>query len=214
MKKLLAIALFFGILFTSCKNESGKTEISDMDETTDVIVNSETDEDANIDLEKEPYELDYLYKSDNGEILAVTFFEENNNMHVKIKRTDKAELVLNQTTAWAKGAEYEKDNYKWVSQEDGATFSDGTNTMKLDVISPLQYTYSNDKESIIIIYFDKDDTRFVTILKDNQPEVTLEQTEAWAKGAEYGTDKIKWRNQGETGVLIEDGVESTFKQKL
>lgn len=177
-----------------------------------VDTHSEDKEYTTSDSENELYALEYLYKSDNGEIVDVTFFEEGDKMNVKIKRDKQDELILPQTTAWAKGAEYESGNYKWVSQEDGATFSDGNNTMKLVVISPLQYTYTNEKESIVVIYSDKNDKRFVTLIKDNQPEITLEQTEAWAKGAEYGNNTVKWHNQGDTGTLTEDGVASKFKK--
>lgn len=85
--------------------------------------------------------------------------------------------------------------------------------MKLVVISPLQYTFTNNKEDISVTYFSKFDKQFVNIKKDNKKNVTLEQTSAWAKGADYGKGDIKWRGEGKQGVLIENNVESKYHQK-
>lgn len=217
MNKTIILALLAFVSFTACKNQSdkqGETEIkieNTPDSTNDV--KPETEPHGHIHSQVNAHAHDYLYKSDNGEIVDVTFYEENNKMYAKVKRDGKETLVLDQTTAWSKGAEYEKGDYKWISKTNDATFSDGTETMNLVVISPLQYTFTNDKEDIIIIYFSKNDKRFVTIKKDNETSITLEQTTAWAKGAEYGKDAIKWRGDGTKGVLIEDGVESQYIQK-
>lgn len=215
MKKTILSALFLGILFTACKNQSDKQEKTEteIEKITDIKTNSESGNDKKKDFEKGPYAFDYIYKSNNGEIVDATFFAKNDKMYIKVKRSDKTELILEQTTAWAKGAEYEKDNYKWTSQKNNATFSDGKETMKLIVVSPLQYRFTNDKKDITIIYFSKNGRMFVTIKSDNKPEITLEQTTAWAKGAEYGKGSILWHAQGNNGTLVENGTKTKFTQK-
>ena len=227
MKKIIFITLLVFISFTSCKNQSEKQEKSETEVTktpdTNTDITSEKDphshshsdphSDPHSNLHSNSHSHDYLYKSDNGEIFDVTFFEANDKMQVKIKRENQAELLLDLTTAWSKGAEYEKGDYKWTSRNNDGTFSDGKETINLVVISPLQYTFTNNKEDILIIYFSRNDKRFVSIQKENKTQITLEQTSAWAKGAEYGKDAIKWRGDGNKGVLIEDGVETRYNQK-
>ncbi len=217
------ILLFLLISFSACKNQSDQQEEKEINITkTPVLeteVKSEKDphshshSDPHSNLNMNAHAHDYLYKSDNGEIFDVTFFEENDRLQVKIKRDNQEELVLDQTTSWSKGAEYEKGNFKWTSRNNDGTFSDGKQTMKLVVISPLQYTFTNNKEDITVTYFSKFDKRFVNIKKDNKTNVTLEQTTAWAKGAEYGKDALKWSGNGKEGVLTENGIESKYHQK-
>lgn len=225
MKKTITLALVLLASVTACKDTSVKQQKTETETTktrdTKTKVTSEkeahfhphTDPHADPHTHIKTHSHDYLYKSDNGEIFDVTFFEMNLKMYIKIKRDNQDELLLDQTTAWSKGADYEKDNYKWTSKHNDATFSDGKKTMNLVVISPLQYTFTNNKEDIVIVYFSKNDKRYVSIQKDNKTQVTLEQTSAWAKGAEYGKDAIKWRGDGNKGVLIEDGVETEYRQK-
>ena len=223
MKPIIILTLLVFISFTSCKNHS---EVSEQNETeftktpdTNAVIKSERDpqshshSDPHSNLHSNIHSHDYLYKSDTGEIFEVTFFEADDTMQVKIKRDNQVDLILDLTTAWSKGAEYEKGDYKWTSRNNDGTFSDGKETMNLVVISPLQYTFTNTKEDIVIIYFSRNDKMFVSIQKDNKTQITLEQTSAWAKGAEYGKDAIKWRGDGSKGVLIEDGVETQYNQK-
>ena len=221
MKKIITLSLLIITSFSACKNQAENQEKTESeikkirDTNTDVKPEKESHSDPHSDPHSyiKSYSHDYLYKSDNGEIFDVTFFEANSKMQVKIKRDNQDELLLDQTTAWSKGAEYEKGDYKWISRNNEGTFSDGKKTMNLVVISPLQYTFTNNKEDIVIVYFSKNDKRYVSIQKDNKTQVTLEQTSAWAKGAEYGKDAIKWRGDGNKGVLIEDGIETTYHKK-
>lgn len=125
MKKTISLVLFLGIFFTACENKSDNQEGTESENTTGIKANSESGEEVKNDSREGPDTDNYLYKSDNGEILDVTFFEENDKMYLKIKRDLQAGLILEQTTASAKAAEYEKENYKWISQNDEATFSDG-----------------------------------------------------------------------------------------
>ena len=221
MKKIITLSLLIITSFTACKNQAENQEKTESeikkirDNNTDVKPEKESHSDPHSDPNSyiKSYSHDYLYKSDNGEIFNVTFFEANSKLQVKIKRDNQDELLLDQTTAWSKGAEYEKGDYKWISRNNEGTFTDGKKTMNLVVISPLQYTFTNNKEDIVIVYFSKNDKRYVSIQKDNKTQVTLEQTSAWAKGAEYGKDAIKWRGDGNKGVLIEDGIETTYNKK-
>ncbi len=231
MKKTIALALFVSASFLACKNQPEQQEQSEITKTPETSTEVKSEKDAHAHPHADPHSdphadphanshvhsqlhsHEYLYKSDNGEIFDVNFFEENLKLQVKIKRKNQEELVLDQTTAWSKGAEYENGNYKWTSRNNEGTFSDGKKTMNLVVISPLQYTFTNNKEDLSVTYFIKFDKQFVNIQKTNNKNVTLEQTSAWAKGAEYGKGDLKWRGDGKEGVLIENGIETTYNQK-
>ena len=217
MKKIIILVLL-AVSFAACKNQAEQqdnttTEITEAPIKTDVQTEKDSHAHAHPHGEIQSHSHEYLYKSNNGEIFDVTFFEANDKMQVKIKRDNEDELVLDQTISWSKGAEYEKGDYKWISKNNEGTFSDGKVSQTLAVISPLQYTFTNNKEDIVIVYFSKNDKRFVSIQKDDKTQVTLEQTSAWAKGAEYGKDAIKWRGDGNKGVLIEEGIETKYQQK-
>ena len=213
MKKNILTALFFGILFTACENNSGKQKETEVKNTPETSINTQLDKDQRSDSARIPGAIEYLYKSDKGEIVHVSFFEEDGEKFIEVKRDGQPAIVLDQLSASKKISVYEKDNYKWISHNNEATFTNGIYFMKLTVISPLKYTYTNDQEDITIIYFSIDNKRFVTIQKDSLPEITLEQTTAWAKGAEYGSGNVQWHSQRNTGTLIEDGIKTEFKEK-
>ena len=215
------------VSFISCNNQPEQQKSIEKEVKTIPQAEKESHSDPNLHPHSDPHAdshadphvhtqshaHDYVYKSDNGEIFDVTFFEKNNKMQVKIQRENQEELILDQTTAWSKGAAYENGNFKWTSRNNDGTFSDGKETMTLVVISPLQYTFTNNKEDLSVTYFSKFDKRFVNIKKENNKNVTLEQTSAWSKGAEYGTGEIQWRGNGEKGTLIENGIETSYHQK-
>lgn len=211
MRKTILSALFFGILLSACQTKSGKPKEVEIENTQDI--NSTSGKDQQNDFAKKPGAVEYLYKSDNGEIIDIVFYEENYEQYVAFKREGQATIVLKQKSASEKMAVYEQDIYKFVSQKENATFTNGINFLKLKLISPLKYTLTNGEEDITITYFSKENKRFVTIQKENQPGINLEQTNAWAKGAEYGKGPVKWRSQRNTGILIEDGIETEYKEK-
>ncbi len=213
MKKIILLTLFFGILLTACENKPGKKNEPKIENTPDININSESGKNQRNDTVKKPGAVEYLYKSDNGEIVDVSFFEEDGEKYVEVQREGQTALVLEQIHASEKMGVYQKENNKFIRQNDQATFTNGINFLKLTLISPLKYTYTNDRENISITYFSKGDKRFVTIQKDNQPEITLEQTTSWAKGAEYGKGAVQWRSQRNKGTLIEDGIKTEFKEK-
>lgn len=213
MRKTILSALFIGIILISCENKSGKNGDTEIENIPEIRLNSESGIDQTNASPEKPGSLEYLYKSDNGEILEVVFYEEDYEKYVEVKRDGQAALILEQITASEKMAVYEKDIYKFISQKSQATFTNGVNFLKLTLISPLKYTYTNGQEDITITYFSKQNKRFVAIQKENKPGITLEQTTAWAKGAEYGKGPIKWNSQRNTGTLIEDGIATEYKEK-
>lgn len=109
MKKLSLLFLSIAII-ASCKP---KTEAPKVKETTTLETSTS----------KEPYAHEYVYKSENGEHFDVTFYEDDGIMYIKLSRADEPVIILPQTTAWAKGAEYEKDGIQWISQGDQGTFT-------------------------------------------------------------------------------------------
>lgn len=217
MKKIFFSVLCFGLLLTGCQNNSKKEKISatEIEKTAKVNTKSDSDDDKTEDATQKEKNLSYIYKSDNGKNIDVNFFEKNDEKFIKIKRTDQNELILEQTNTSPQGSTYKKENYTWESKnDDKTTFSDGKKTMKLVLISPLQYRFTNGKEDITVIYFSENDKRFVTLKKDGKSEMTLEQTTAWAKGAEYGKDDIEWHAQGgNSGTLIKNGKQTKYKLK-
>lgn len=213
MRKLILSALFFGILLTACQNKSNKQTDTDIENTSDVNVNIESGKDQRNDSAKRPGAVEYLYKSDNGEIVDITFFEKNYEKYVQVKRDGQAALVMEQISATETMAVYEKNINKFIRQNGQATFTNGINFLKLTLISPLKYTFTNDQEDITVTYFSENDKRFVTISRDDKPEITLEQTTAWATGADYGKGPVKWHSQRNTGTLTEDAIETEFKEK-
>lgn len=111
MKKIIYIALLFGVLLNGCKNIADKPSQTDANQPTNAAA------------------YNYTYKSDNGEEIAVTFFSENGKQLVRINRVGKETLTLEQTTAWAKGAEYGTAATQWKSQGDsGILIENGTAT--------------------------------------------------------------------------------------
>jgi len=207
MKKIILSALVCGLSFTACENKTDQKE-TETKETTPV---KEVKVDNNAPLEKDAPTPDHLYKSDNGEILEVHFVKEDNEDLLKIERKNQDEIILKKTSVDAKM--YETENYSWKQEKDNIIFSDGKESMKLVLISPLEYQFTNGDVDMTVIYFSKNEKRFVSLKKDKQAKITLKQTTAWAKGAEYGKGEIQWRSQGDTGILTENGEKSTYQQK-
>ncbi len=72
----------------------------------------------------------YTYKADDGTLAAVTFLNTDSVHTLTVKMNDK-EYVLDQTEAWAKGADYEKDGVKAHSQRDDLDLTMDGKTIKL-----------------------------------------------------------------------------------
>lgn len=213
MKKTILSILFFGLLFTACENKSGKKNSPVIENTPDTNPKTHLEEDQESDAEESTSTAEFLYKSESGEIISISFFEEDDEKFVQVKRDGKPAIVLEQISASENTAIYEKDNNRFIRKNNEATFTNGINFLKLTLISPLKYIYTDGQEEITITYFSNEDKRFVTIQKDDQSAITLEQTTAWAKGAEYGKGTVKWHSQKNTGTLIQDGIKTEFKEK-
>lgn len=211
MKKTVITLLFSGLLFTACKNE---TKPQDQKVNTEKNTNIKTEAKAKTtnDSKTKPYAFDYIYKNNEGENLNVTFFEDNKKMYVKIMH-DSLDVTLKQENASAKGGEYLKDNYKWISKNNDAIFTDGENEMKLTLVSPLQYTFSNDNNYITVAYINEPNKNLAFIKTKGQADVILKQTNAWAKGAEYENNGVKWHVQNNKGTLTKKGVTTEYTQK-
>ncbi|MDT0295069.1 hypothetical protein ACFQ3R_05250 [Mesonia ostreae] len=207
MKKIIIIALVCGLSFTSCDDQNNQKET----ETKENKPVKDFKGDNTTQLKSNEITPDHLYKSDNGEIIEVHFIKENDEDLLKIDRKNQDEVVLKKSSR--NSDMYEKENYSWKKDKENITFSEGKKSMNLVLISPLEYQFTSDDLNMTVIYFSKDDKRFVSLEKENQSKITLKQISAWAKGAEYGKGKVKWRSQGSTGVLTENGEKTTFKQK-
>ena len=72
----------------------------------------------------------YTYKAEDGTLATVTFLNTDSVHTLTVKMNDK-EYVLDQTEAWAKGADYEKDGVKAHSQRDDLDLTMDGKTIKL-----------------------------------------------------------------------------------
>ena len=72
----------------------------------------------------------YTYKADDGTLAAVTFLN-TDSVHTLTVKMNGKEYVLDQTEAWAKGADYEKDGVKAHSQRDDLDLTMDGKTIKL-----------------------------------------------------------------------------------
>ncbi|GEM_PF-832726 len=72
----------------------------------------------------------YTYKAEDGTLATLTFLNIDSVHTLTVKMNDK-EYVLDQTEAWAKGADYEKDGVKAHSQRDDLDLTIDGKTIKL-----------------------------------------------------------------------------------
>ena len=72
----------------------------------------------------------YTYKAEDGTLATLTFLNSDSVHTLTVKMNDK-EYVLDQTEAWAKGADYEKDGVKAHSQRDDLDLTMDGKTIKL-----------------------------------------------------------------------------------
>lgn len=72
----------------------------------------------------------YTYKAEDGTLATLTFLNTDSLHTLTVKMNDK-EYVLDQTEAWAKGADYEKDGVKAYSQRDDLDLTIDGKTIKL-----------------------------------------------------------------------------------
>ena len=72
----------------------------------------------------------YTYKAEDGTLATLTFLNTDSVHTLTVKMNDE-EYVLDQTEAWAKGADYEKDGVKAHSQRDDLDLTMDGKTIKL-----------------------------------------------------------------------------------
>lgn len=72
---------------------------------------------------------------------------------------------------------------------------------------------SDDGTKIDLLYNTAGETPIVFINYGKYVNQELTQTEAWAKGAEYANDKMKWQTTPDGGILEVDGKKLHFKNK-
>lgn len=135
MKKLpvlLSLSLI-SVLVISCSKKDSTEEVAQtqneivMDTAVSVntVSGGVTSQDE-INLQDDSY----TYKAEDGTLAAVTFLNTDSVNTLTVKMNDK-EYVLDQTEAWAKGADYEKDGVKAHSQRDDLDLTMDGKTIKL-----------------------------------------------------------------------------------
>ena len=72
----------------------------------------------------------YTYKAEDGTLATLTFLN-TDSVHTLTVKINDEEYVLDQTEAWAKGADYEKDGVKAHSQRDDLDLTMDGKTIKL-----------------------------------------------------------------------------------
>lgn len=124
MKKLTALLSLslISALVVSCEKKASTEEVSQTQNeiVMDTMVSTDTvsGDLANQDemkIQNDKYT--YPYKAEDGTLAVVTFLNTDTEHTLTVKMNDK-EYVLDQTEAWAKGADYEKDGIKAHSQRD------------------------------------------------------------------------------------------------
>ena len=135
MKKLpvlLSLSLIL-VLALSCSKKDSTEEVAqtqneivrDTAVSVDTVSGGVTSQDE-MNLQDDTY----TYKADDGTLAAVTFLNTDSAHTLTVKMNDK-EYVLDQTEAWAKGADYEKDGVKVHSQRDDLDLTMDGKTIKL-----------------------------------------------------------------------------------
>ena len=122
MKKLPALLSLslISVLALSCSKKDSTEEVAQTQNeiVRDTVVSVDTVSGAvrsqdEINLQDDTY----TYKAEDGTSATLTFLNTDSVHTLTVKMNDK-EYVLDQTEAWAKGADYEKDGVKAHSQRD------------------------------------------------------------------------------------------------
>ena len=135
MKKLpvlLSLSLI-SVLVISCSKKDSTEEVvqaqngiaRDTVVSVDTVSSGVTSQDE-MNLQDDSY----TYKAKDGTLAAVTFLN-TDSVHTLTVKMNDIEYVLDQTEAWAKGADYEKDGIKAHSQRDDLDLKMNGQTIKL-----------------------------------------------------------------------------------
>lgn len=135
MRKLIIPLSLVSVLVLSCSKQNINQESSETQNEVvmDSMVSKDTLAGNTADQEdiagtKNTYT--YNYKANNGTMAIVTFLNTDTEHTLTVKMNDKT-YVLDQTEAWAKGADYEKDGVKAHSQRDDLDLTMNGKTIKL-----------------------------------------------------------------------------------
>ena len=135
MKKLpvlLSLSLI-SVLVISCSKKDSTEEVAQTQNeiARDTVVSVDTVS-GGVTSQDEMNRQDdtYTYRAEDGTLAAVTFLNTDSVHTLTVKMNDK-EYVLDQTEAWAKGADYEKDGVKAHSQRDDLDLTMDGKTIKL-----------------------------------------------------------------------------------
>ena len=122
MKKLpglLSLSLI-SVLALSCSKKDSTEEVAQTQNeiVKDTVVSVDTVSGGVTSQDEMNLQDDtYTYKAEDGTLATLTFLNTDSVHTLTVKMNDK-EYVLDQTEAWAKGADYEKDGVKAHSQRD------------------------------------------------------------------------------------------------
>lgn len=199
MKKLtFALTVLSVLIFASCNSNSGKKQDTAQTTTeavsTDSLVTATLTNPDGIKLE--------LAFNNAAETATVVF----NGETIELKQQPMAS-----------GIRYTNANYEltqWQGEtelkKDGKTVFSHKESKNEVIVNEL---VSKDGKTLKVEYAEKDGKMVAIVTYDNQPAQTLAQTEAWAKGAEYKNEKMKWEAQGDNGKLTVDGKTISFSPK-
>ena len=135
MKKLpglLSLSLI-SVLALSCSKKDSTEEVAQTQNeiVKDTVVSVDTVSGGVTSQDKMNLQDDtYTYKAEDGTLATLTFLNTDSVHTLTVKMNDK-EYVLDQTEAWAKGADYEKDGVKAHSQRDDLDLTMDGKTIKL-----------------------------------------------------------------------------------
>ena len=132
----------------------------------------------------------YKYESKDGDQYDLVFGMQNDEPVARISYEDKT-YIYNQTEAWKGGGTYAYNGNSIMIREDEARATIDGKDIELTLVSPLRYNYTAGGKDLQVIYTNETDTNYIVIKYDGQ-RYALPQTNAWAKGAEYSTDEVKW----------------------
>ena len=135
MKKSFVLLSLISVSVISCNKKNTTEEVANTqhavkpDSVKSVdTVSSEWIDQAEMNLQKDTHT--YTYKAEDGTLATVIFLNTDSVNSLTVKMNDK-EYVLDQTEAWAKGADYEKDGIKAHNQRDDLDLTMDGKTIKL-----------------------------------------------------------------------------------
>ncbi len=165
-------------------------------------------------------------KAQESNKLQTTIFGNSNGDSIQVTYDTTAEtatvvfngetLVLQQQPS-ASGIVYKNDQYEYTEWQDEVELTQNGSVIFSNVVTNtgMVNTFTDaDGNTLVVTYDTTGEVPTATITYGDYKEVDLSQIpeSAWAKGAEYANETLKWVNNAEGGVLTVDGKEITFKE--